>query len=103
MTANESNQLFICIKKILNSRILGSVVASIIAAIFHDIIMGFIGNPAADFLTLLILIILVIVIGSIFGASTMLRLKRAGIDPDAIDIATDLINGNDRSYAAMQR
>ena len=99
LTDDQANQLFVCIRKIFNSRILGCITAPIIAAILHDVFMSFIGNPAADFLTLLALVILVLVMTSLFGASAMSNLKRAGIDPDAIDAATTLINDNDRLIA----
>lgn len=94
-----TDDLFVCIGKIYNSRILGCITASIITAILHDIFMSFIGNPAADFLTLLALVILILAMTSVFGASTMSNLKRADIDPDAIDGATYLINHNDQRMA----
>ena len=100
ITGDQSEQLFTCIRKIFNSRILGCITASIITAILHDVFMSFIGNPAADFLTLLALVILILIMTSAFGASTMSRLKRAGIDPDAIDCATTLINDNDKLMQA---
>lgn len=91
-----TDDLFVCIRKIFNSRILGCITASIITAILHDVFMGFIGNPAADFLTLLALVILVLAMTSVFGASTISSLKRAGIDPDTIDCAISLINDTDQ-------
>lgn len=100
LTGDLSEQLFVCIRKIFNSRILGCITASIISAILHDVFMSFIGNPAADFLTLLALVILILIMTSVFGASTMSSLKRAGIDPDAIDCATTLINDNDKLMQA---
>lgn len=91
-----TDDLFVCIRKIFNSRILGCITASIITAILHDVFMGFIGNPAADFLTLLALVILVLAMTSVFGASTISNLKRADIDPDTIDCAISLINDTDQ-------
>ena len=93
------DDVFVCIRKIYNSRILGFISTSIITAILHDVFMSFIGNPAADFLTLLALVILTLAMTSVFGASTMSNLKRADIDPDAIDCATFLINHNDQRMA----
>ena len=93
------DDVFVCIRKIYNSRILGFISTSIITAILHDVFMSFIGNPAADFLTLLALVILTLAMTSVFGASTMSNLKRADIDPDAIDCATLLINHNDQRMA----
>ena len=93
------DDVFFCIRKIYNSRILGFISTSIITAILHDVFMSFIGNPAADFLTLLALVILTLAMTSVFGASTMSNLKRADIDPDAIDCATFLINHNDQRMA----
>lgn len=95
-----TDDLFVCIRKISNSRILGCITASIITAILHDVFMSFIGNPAADFLTLLALVILFLAMTSVFGASTISSLKRADIDPDAIDCATTLINDNDKLMQA---
>lgn len=89
----------VCIRKIFNSRILGCITASIITAILHDAFMSFIGNPAADFLTLLALVILNLATTSVFGAATMSNLKRADIDPDTIDRATFLINFSDQLMA----
>ena len=94
-----TDDLFVCIRKIYNSRILGHITASIITAILHDVFMSFIGNPAADFLTLLALVILTLAMISAFGASTMSNLKRADIDSDTIDFATSLINNNDQFMA----
>ena len=91
-----TDDLFVCIRKIFNGRILGCITASIITAILHDVFMSFIGNPAADFLTLLALVILFLAMTGVFAVPTISNLKRAGIDTDTIDCAISLIDDTDQ-------